>query len=204
VAKPSKTSLFAAAKRWDALTVAAMLKEAPELLEVRDERGRTVLHIACGVKPGGKGLGETDGTKTVAAILKAGAPLESIAFREGEWLANPVWYAVGRGENPKLAAWLLKRGGDPDQSLWAAAFRDDAESMKVLIAAKPNLNRVIEGESPIFWAARLQRLKCLDLLIKAGADPMVKDAKGRTAIEIAKARKLPKAFITRLEALAGQ
>ena len=47
----------------------------------------------------------------------------------------------------------------------------------------------------------LQRLKTLDLLIKAGADPRIKDDRGRDAVDIAKARRLPKDVIARLEKL---
>ena len=72
--KLSRTALFDAAKRWDAATVAALLKAAPDLVNATDRQGRTALHIACAVKPA-KGLGEPDGIKTVTALLKAGAKL---------------------------------------------------------------------------------------------------------------------------------
>ena len=74
--------------------------------------------------------------------------------------------------------------------------------MRALLAAKPGLDPRAHGETPIFYAARLQRLKTLDLLIKAGADPRIKDDRGRDAVAIAKARRLPKDVIARLEGLA--
>jgi len=52
MAKPSRTSLVAAATTWDAALVAADLASAPELVKVCDPRGRTALHRACAVKPG--------------------------------------------------------------------------------------------------------------------------------------------------------
>jgi ankyrin repeat protein len=73
-----------------------------------------------------------------------------------------------------------------------------------LLKYKPRLDWLAEGETPIFWAARLQRLKTLDLLIKAGANPNIRDVKGRTTLEIAKARRLPKEIIARLEKLAAE
>jgi ankyrin repeat protein len=120
---------------------------------------------------------------------------------EGDFRANAVWYAVARGENLPLVKFLLKRRGDASYSLWAAVFRDDVPLMRVLLAAKPRLNLRAHGETPIFYAARTQRLKTLDLLIAAGADPSIKDERGRDAVEIAKARRLPKDVIARLEKL---
>jgi ankyrin repeat protein len=201
--KPSKSALFDAAKRWDAAAVAALLKAAPDLVRTTDAKGRTALHIACAVKPA-KGLGELDGIKTVTALLKAGAELEahvSMPEEEGDFRANPIWYAASRGENLPLVRFLLRRGGDPSYSLWTAVFRDNAHMLKALLAAKPRLNLRAHGETPIFYAARTRRLKTLELLIKAGADPSIKDDRGRDAVEIAKARRLPKDVITRLEKL---
>ncbi len=83
-------------------------------------------------------------------------------------------------------------------------FRDNAELMRALLAAKPRLNLRAHGETPIFFAARLQRLKTLDLLINAGADPSIKDDRGRDAVDIAKARRLPKDVIARLEKLRAR
>jgi ankyrin repeat protein len=199
--KPSKTALFDAAKRWDAAAVANLLKAAPALVAVTDPKGRTAIHIACAVTPGAK-RGEPNGIATVTALLKAGADLEGEVPMpdEGDFRATPVWYAVARGENLALVKFLLKRGADASYSLWAAVFRDDATLMRVLLAARPRLNLRAHGETPIFYAARLQRLKTLDLLIAAGADPSIKDDRGRDAIDIAKARRLPKDMIARLEA----
>ena len=76
--------------------------------------------------------------------------------------------------------------------------------MRALLAAKPRLNLRAHGKTPIFYAARLQRLKTLDLLIEAGADPRIRDDRGRDAVDIARARRLPKDVIARLEYLKAQ
>jgi len=201
--KPSKTALFDAARRWDAAAVTALLKAAPDLVTATDAKGRMALHIACAVRPGPK-LGEANGIATVTALLKAGADLEAVvpmAEEEGDFRANPVWYAASRGENIPLVKFLLKRGADASYSLWTALFRDNAELMRALLAAKPRLNLRAHGETPIFCAARLQRRKTLDLLIAAGADPSITDDHGRDAVDIAKTRRLPKKVIERLEQL---
>ena len=198
---PSKTALFAAAKRWDAAAVAAVLAAAPELVTATDPRGRMALHLACAVKPAGPALAEPDGTATAAALLAGGADIEAAVpmdADEGDFRATPVWYAAARGENLALVRFLLGRGADASPCLWAAVWRDDAVLLGALLAAKPRLNLRAHGETPLFSAARLKRLRTLDLLIEAGADPAIPDPKGRDAVAIARARRLPKEVVARL------
>jgi ankyrin repeat protein len=201
---PSKTALFDAAKSWNVAAVKAVLNAAPALAKAADPKGRMALHIACAVKPGGSNLGEPNGTKTVTALLDGGAALEAAVpmdESEGDFRATPLWYAVSRGENLPLVRFLLKRGADASYSLWAAVWRDDAVLCRDLLGARPRLDLRAHGETPIFFAARLQRLKTLGLLIQAGADPTIKDPRGRDAVDIARARRLPKDLIARLEDL---
>ena len=198
--RASKSALFAAAKAWDVKTVATMLSAAPELVRATDPKGRMALHIACASK--GKNKNDPSGLKTVAALLKAGAGLEDIVPMdedEGDFRANPLWYAVARGENLPLVRFLIKRGADASFSLWAAVWRDDAVLCRTLLAAGPRLNLRAHGETPLFYAARLQRLKTLSLLLDTGADPAIADDRGRDAVAIARARRLPKEVLARLE-----
>lgn len=210
--KATKTALFEAAKRWEAAAVRVIVTAVPDLAKATDPKGRTALHVACAVSPKrGKSepekLAEKDGTKTVAALLSAGAELEAFVPMdedEGDFRANPLWYAASRGRNLPLVRLLLKQGADASYSLWSAVFQDDAVLLRELLKAKPRLNLVAHGETPIFSAARLKRLKTLALLIEAGADPSIKDPKGRDAIDIARARRLPKDVIARLVALKAR
>ncbi|HJW79099.1 MAG: ankyrin repeat domain-containing protein [Microvirga sp.] len=202
----TKTALFDAAKRWDAAAVAAILAAAPELVGASDPRGRMALHLACAVKPGAAGLAERDGTETAAALLGAGADLEAevpMDADEGDFRATPVWYASARGENLALVRFLLARGADASPCLWAAVWRDDAALLGALLAANPRLNLIAHGETPLFYAARLKRLKTLALLIDAGADPSIPDRQGRDAVAIARARRLPKEVVALLEKARG-
>jgi ankyrin repeat protein len=200
---PSRTALFEAAKLWDVTKVKDILSAAPALAKTRDPRGRMAIHIACAAQPGVK-QGEPDGTKTVTALLKAGTPLEAevpMDEDEGDFRATPIWYAYSRGENPPLVRFLIKRGADTSYSLWAAVWRDDEAMFRAFLKTRPRLNLRAHGETPIFYAARLQRLKTLKLLIAAGADPTIKDPRGRYAVDIARARRLPKDLIERLAEL---
>jgi uncharacterized protein len=201
---PSKTGLFTAAKAWNVAAIAPMLAMAPGLAQATDPKGRTALHMACAVKPGAKGLGESNGIKTVTALLRGGAQLEAEAPMEEDeedFRATPLWFAVARGENPALVRFLLKRGADASYSLWAVVWRDDAALCRQLLQARPRLDLRAHGETPIFYAARLQRLKTLALLIEAGANPAIADRQSRDAVAIARARRLPNELISRLEAL---
>src|SRR5690242_10463715 len=113
----SKSALFAAAKARDVKTVVAILRAAPELVRATDPKGRMALHIACASQANNKD--DPGGLKTVAALLKAGASLEDIVPMdedEGDFRANPLWYAVARGENKPLVRFLLKRGADASYS----------------------------------------------------------------------------------------
>jgi len=175
---------------------------APALVGATDPRGRAAIHLACTVKAEGAQLAEPHGIKTVTALLDAGADLEAVVPMdedEGDFRATPIWYAVARGENLPLVKFLAKRGANTSWSLWAAVWRDDAAMCRVLLANRPELNLRAHGETPLFYAARLQRLETLALLIAAGADASVTDEQGRDAVDIARARRLPKEFIERLE-----
>jgi ankyrin repeat protein len=198
---PSKTALFNALKLWDVPAVEALLALSPDLARATNAKGRTALHLACSVKPSHRPIGEPNGLKTVAALLSAGADLEAEAPMdedEGDFRATPPWYAVARGENLPLVQFLLTRRADPSYSLWAVVWRDDDVVCRELLKNNPRLDLRAHGETPIFYAARLKRLKTLDLLIEAGADPAIADDKGRDAIDIARARRLPKTLIDRL------
>jgi uncharacterized protein len=120
---------------------------------------------------------------------------------EGDFRATPLWYAVARGENLPLVRFLLQRGANASYSLWAAVWRDDDLLCRALLKSKPELDLRAHGETPIFYATRLKRLKTLDLLIKAGADPSIADSAGLDAVDIARARRLPREIIDRLEHL---
>ena len=200
---PSRTSLFAAARNWDAPAVAAALAAAPELVNASDPRGRTALHLACTVKPGSSAqLGEPNGIETVTCLLYAGAKLEGAVPMdedEGDFRATPLWHAVARGENLPLVRFLLQRGANASHSLWAVVWRDDDAMCRELLKTRPALDLRAEGETALFYAARLKRIKTLGLLIDAGADPSIADPQGRDAVDIARARRLPQELIDRLE-----
>jgi ankyrin repeat protein len=162
--------------------VEACLGEKPELLECRDEKGRTWLHLCCSVNPKPRRLRPTDSVKLAAVLLDAGLDVNDAAFREGNWKATPLWYAVARGENLTLARHLLGRGSDPNHCLWAAAHRDDVAAIKVLVSAGADVDPVAEDETPFLHAIKTSHFRAAEALLDLGANVDFQDSRGRTAL----------------------
>ena len=182
--------------------IESMLKEAPELIELTDAKGLNALHMACAVKPGKTGVHEPNGLKTVTALLDGGIAIESVAFtdRDGEWRADAVWFATGRGHNLPLVKLLLKRGGDPSYSLFTVLWGYKPEFGRELVKYQPRMNlRSGDGRTALHAAAVPHRLEVLKLYLDAGADPSIKDNEGVTPLDLAKKRRVPKEFIERME-----
>jgi hypothetical protein len=136
----------------------------------------------------------------LAAFYQRAFGLPIVEEIKGEWAVldtgacQHVLHRVGK-------AW---RVDDPSYSLWAAVWRDDVAMCRALLEAKPRLNLRAHGETPIFYAVRLKRLKALDLLIAARADPSIADDQGRDAVEVARQRRLPQDVVVRLAQLRAR
>ena len=200
----SKTGFFAAAKTFDHAAIKSMLEAAPELDLVHATRpdGLAAVHIACSVKLDDAGLHEPYGIRTVDALLDGGTDIDAgVPTNEEGFKPTPVWYAAARGRNLELVRFLVGRGCDTSYSLWTAVSQDDDVLLRALLDGKPDLNLRAHGETPIFYAARLGRLKTLQVLIAARADPAIPDKSGRSAIDIARERKLPPDVVAKLAAI---
>jgi hypothetical protein len=162
--------------------VEAGLAEKPELLAFRDKKGRNWLHLCCGVNPRTKKLRAADRVKTAGVLLDAGLEVDLEAFREGEWKATPLWYAIARGESLPLAKFLLERGADPNHCLWAAAFRENVAAIALLVAHGAEIDPVQEGHTPFLGAVQWSRFRAAKALLELGANPDYQDASGMTAL----------------------
>jgi len=176
----SKTAMLGLVKDFRAKEVDKGLNENPKLLEYRDERGRNWLHICCGqkLKPGR----EKDSIATAKVLIAHGFDISAPAFTEGSWKATPVWFAIGRGQNLVLAEYLLKRGADPNYSLFAAAFNEDLAAIRLLAKYGADLEQVAEGSSPFLDAVRWSKFGPAEELLKLGANPDWRDKDGMTAL----------------------
>lgn len=179
----SKTKLSELVKTFRWKDVDAALAEKPDLLAVRDDRGRNWLHLCCGVNPKRARLKAEDSVKTAEVLLRRGIDINQEAFTEGEWKATPLWFAIARGENLVLADFLLRRGSIPNYCLWAAGFVENIEAIRLLVRHGANVNdhSVVE-ESPFMGAIKWSHFKAAEELLKLGADVNYVDPVGMTAL----------------------
>ena len=176
----SRTKLLEAVRNLRASDVAALLRESPDLLAWRDQRGRNLLHACCGVDV--RERAPRDAVRTADVLLAAGLDLNGEAFREGSWRATPLWYAIARGRNLPLAKHLLGRGADPNHCLWAAGFNDDVAAIRLLLAHGADVDPVAEDETPFLAAVKTSHFASARVLLEHGADPDFRDSRGMTAL----------------------
>lgn len=177
----SKTSLreLARTHRWEALRDA--LAQRPDLLGARDERGRNWLHQAC-MAPA---KDAADSIRTADLLLELGLGIDDAAFTEGAWRATPLWHTISRGMNFALAEHLLKRGSSPNYCLFAAAWNDDRETIRLLVAGGADIEEGADrGETPLLGAVAWSRFGPAEELLALGADPDARGAGGMTALHM--------------------
>jgi hypothetical protein len=174
----SKTRMIELVRGHQANEVERALAENPALLAWRDERGRNWLHLCCMAKPK-KG---SEPSVRIAEFLLRHYDVNEPAFVEGTWKATPLWHAIGFGRNLPLAECLLFRGSDPNHCLFAAAYNDDADAIRLLARSGAELDEFVEGGTPLLHAIQYSRLEAVKALLAVGANPDAKDAKGRTAL----------------------
>src|SRR5262245_36367995 len=128
----SKTRLNSLVRSFQWKAVRDGLTEQPHLLAFHDDRGRSWLHICCSATARSPQQAR-DSIRTADVLLDADLDIDEPAFTEDAWRATPLWYAVGRGKNLVLAEHLLRRGCNPNFSLWAACYNNGLEAIRVLV-----------------------------------------------------------------------
>lgn len=177
----SKTSLRASARahRWEELRGA--LAARPDLLAARDERGRNWLHQAC-MAPA---TDADDSIRTAGLLLELGLGLDDPAFTEGVWQATPLWHAISRGRNLALAEHLLELGANPNFCLFAAAWNEDREAIRLLVAHGADIEEGADrGDTPLLGAVAWSKFGPAEELLALGADPDARNGEGMTALHL--------------------
>jgi hypothetical protein len=179
----SKAAMLALVKGLRAAEVRAAVAAKSTLLAARDKRGRNWLHLACGVNVAQRKLAQRDSVRTADALLAAGLELESVAFREADGFeATPLWYSVAWGRNLTLAKHLIALGANPRHCLWAAAFNDDPEMVRLLVRSGAPIDGTAENATPLLFAVQWSRFKSAAELLELGANANYRDPKGVTAL----------------------
>jgi ankyrin repeat protein len=168
-------------KAHDYAAVRAALNAHPELLTWCGKKGENLLHICCGVQTGHDAKRRNISVQTAQALIAAGIDVNQEAFREGQWKATPLWYAIGRGKNLTLAAYLIERGATPEHCMWAAAYNDDPGAVRLLFSAGANVDPV-DADTPLMFAVKWSRFAAAEALLQCGANPNFQDSTGKTAL----------------------
>lgn len=178
----SKTAMLSLVRSFRWAEMDRAIAGHPGLLTVRDRRGRNWLHICCSVEPNPAKLKAADSVRAADILLRRGLDINREAFSEGNWKATPLWYAIARGRNLRLAEYLLKHGSNPNYCLWAAAFNNDLEAIRLLVRHGASINDVAEDETPFLAAVKWSRFRAAEELLKHGADANYRDPHGMTAL----------------------
>jgi ankyrin repeat protein len=178
----SRTQLIRAVRELRSDEVRKAAQAEPSLAAYRDERGRSLLHICCSVDIADKKLSASGSVRMAQALLDAGLDVNEAAFREGSWKATPLWYAIARGRNLKLARFLLERGSDPNHCLWAAAHREDVAAIEMLLEYGADIDPIAEDETPFLCAVKQSHFKSARVLLAHGANVNFQDSRGMSAL----------------------
>jgi uncharacterized protein len=178
----SRTQMLELVKSLRWREVETTLAAQPNLIAYRDDRGRNFLHICCGVNLNGKKLSPRQSVRTADVLLSAGIDINQEAFREHNWRATPLWYAVSRSQNLHLTKHLLQRGSDPNHCLWAAAHRDDIAVIKLLVEHGADIDPVTEDETPFLSAVKGSHFRAAQALLERAASVNFQDSHGMTAL----------------------
>lgn len=143
-------------------------------------------------------------------LIDAGAPLDT-----RQHFGRTLLHEAANGGDPELIRLLLARGLEvdavddhyKDTALEYAAGYDKREAVAVLLEAGADVNHQdISGRTFLHAAVLGKRVKILQMLLAAGADPTIANNKGETALDLARAqdRKLAKLLEQAVEKAAKE
>lgn len=107
----------------------------------------------------------------------------------GFFPATPLWYAYTRGRNAKIFKWLLSKGADPENCMFAIAWYDDVPSAVLFKKHGAKIDHGTGGDTPFLAAFNWKRFNISTWFLENGADVNFADAKGNTALFYAVKRK---------------
>nr|CAD7433893.1 unnamed protein product [Timema monikensis] len=179
--KDGWTALHLASREGDVNIVSAVLSADCSLIKLGSHNGRTPLHTAA-----------LHGQDSVVALLLKHIK-DSVDIPDSCGL-SPLLEAVRSG-NINLVKHFINAGASLNHvdalghsSVHLAAQTGSLSMIKFLVQeCKQNVNSLSDktGLYPLHCAARSNKVSAFELLLSLGADPAVRDAKGRSVIDIA-------------------
>lgn len=159
--------------------VVSLLIEHGADIDLRTKSGRTPLVLAARI---GR-------IQSIDELLQAGAQVD------GPF--SPIAEAAGAGHVETLQAILDYRSLDDgtreshlSEAILAAAARGHGDCIQVLLAAGVRVDsRGVSGETALMRASESAPAPVVQMLLKAGADPMLTDKMGLSALDYARRRK---------------
>ncbi|MBT3586537.1 MAG: hypothetical protein HN509_16635 [Halobacteriovoraceae bacterium] len=157
---------------------------AKEDINARNSRGMTALMIY-------SLAGQMD---TVKSIIESGGKA-SLKSKDGK---SPIHYATMSGslETVKLLLWEGSRTSARDSAnkdpLFYAVVNGHADITETLIEYGGRIDGKIDGKSYLMLSAEHEHLEVFEVLIKAGANPKLKDFDGHSVSEIIEKKHLLK------------
>ena len=172
-------------KDLDLGAVKEMIARAPKWLEWAEPDGKNALHYLCGVPIEQHPGKEETSLQMLKLLLKSGMDIDSIhriPERGGYFPGTPLWYAYTRGRNVKLYTYLLSKGANPQNCMYAITWYDDAKAATLF----KKYGALIDGppgmDSPLMAAFAWKKFKMAAWLLKNGAEVDAVDQKGATAL----------------------
>lgn len=196
-----KRTFIRSVRNWESDTVKSVLAKDSSLSMYKDQNGKAALHHCAETNAQKTGLSVADSIKTARALISAGADVNAlrIIMDEGEeFHARPLWYAVAWGKNFELARFLLGKGADPNDCMFAAVWDENLRIAKLLHSHGAEIDPVAHDGTPLLLMIKSKRFKLLDWIIARGANINSQDDKGYTGLHFAVKRKFTLAQVKML------